>query len=226
MGEAELREAVRAGEPGGAALLAGPGTVDRIANGFADIIDAKSPFTSSHSHRMTSVALKIGARMGLEASELVALERAALLHDVGKLSVPNSILDKPGPLTSEEWDVIRLHPYYTQRILGHICGFETLARVAAAHHERLDGRGYYLGLKGDEIPLESRILAVADVFDALTASRPYRPALPEEVALRMMERDRDLGLCPDCLDALWQEMQVVPEVPEEAEVFEERRAAA
>jgi len=224
MGEADLREAVRSGEPGGAALLAGPGTVDRIANGFAEIIDAKSPFTSSHSHRMTSVALRIGARMGLDSSELVALERAALLHDVGKLSVPNSILDKPGPLTSDEWDVVRLHPYYTQRILSHIRGFETLARVAAAHHERIDGRGYYLGLKGDEISLESRILAAADVFDALTASRPYRPALPEEVALRMMERDRGQGLCADCLDALWQEMEIVPAAEEE--VFVARRAAA
>ena len=120
--------------------------------------------------------------------------------------MPNSILDKPGPLDREEWDVVRLHPYYTQRILSHIRGFEMLARVAAAHHERLDGRGYYLGLKGDEISLESRILATADVFDALTASRPYRPALPEEVALRMMERDRGHGLCPDCLDALWDEL--------------------
>jgi HD-GYP domain-containing protein (c-di-GMP phosphodiesterase class II) len=198
--------------------------VGRIANGFADIIDAKSPFTSSHSHRMTSVALRLGARMGLDALELVALERAALLHDVGKLSVPNSILDKPGPLTGEEWDVVRLHPYYTQRILSHIRGFETLAKVAAAHHERLDGRGYFLGLKGDEISLESRILAAADVFDALTASRPYRPALPEEVALRMMERDRGHGLCEDCLDALWQETQLVPEA--EAEAYDADQAAA
>ena len=224
MGESDLRAAVRAAEPGGAALLAGPGTVDRIANGFADIIDAKSPFTSRHSHRMTSVSLKIGERMGLGGPERVALERAALLHDVGKLSVPNSILDKPGPLTSDEWDVVRLHPYYTQRILSHIRGFEQLARVAAAHHERLDGRGYYLGLMAEEITLESRILAVADVFDALTASRPYRPALPEEVALRMMERDRGLGLCPDCLDALWQDQQEQPAVGDD--FVEENRAAA
>ena len=225
MGEADLREAVRGGEPGGAALLAGPGTVDRIANGFAEIIDAKSPFTSTHSHRMTSIALKLGVRLGLDGADLVALERAALLHDVGKLSVPNSILDKPGPLTSDEWDTVRLHPYYTQRILSHIRGFEALARVAAAHHERLDGRGYYLGLQGDEIALESRILTAADVFDALTASRPYRPALPEEVALRMMERDRGHGLDADCLDALWQEMHLVPAAEDDAYQADQAAAA-
>jgi HD-GYP domain-containing protein (c-di-GMP phosphodiesterase class II) len=206
--ETGLHDAVREAEPGGAALLAGPGTVDRVAHGFAEVIDAKSPFTAQHSHRMAAVALKIAERLGIDAETRRDLERAALLHDLGKLSVPNSILDKPGPLSAAEWEVVRMHPYYTLRILNQIHGFEPLAEVAAAHHERIDGRGYFRGLRGDQLVLEARILATADVFDALTAARPYRPALPEEVALRMMERDRGFGLCPDCLDALWDVLEL------------------
>ena len=200
--EESLRRAVREQEPGGAALLAGPGTLDRIALGFADIVDAKSPFTARHSSRVTEVSLRIAAKLGHDVDELAELKRAALLHDIGKLSVPNSILDKPGPLSADEWETVRLHPYYTQRILEHIRGLERLAFIAASHHERLDGRGYFRGLHGDEIPEPSRILATADIFDALSAPRPYRPALPEEMVLRLMERDREIGLCGVCLDAL------------------------
>src|SRR4029079_1862281 len=126
-------------EPGDAALLAGPGTLECIAEGFAEVVDAKSPFTAQHSSRACGYALGIADTLGFAPEERDELNRAALLHDIGKLSVPNSILDKPGPLTAEEWDVVRLHPYYTQRILEHIRGFERLANVAALHHERLDG---------------------------------------------------------------------------------------
>jgi HD-GYP domain-containing protein (c-di-GMP phosphodiesterase class II) len=189
-------------EPGDLALLAGPGALDRIALGFAEVVDAKSPFTAEHSYRMSDLAIRIAQRLGYDATGLASLRRAALLHDIGKLSVPNSILDKPGPLTAEEWEVVRLHPYYTQRILLHIRGFKQIAHIAAAHHERLDGRGYYRGLKAAQIPLGAQILATADMFDALTAERPYRPALPEETALRIMERDRDTGVTGGCLDAL------------------------
>ena len=210
LGETGLREAVRIAEPGGASLLAGPGTLGRIAEGFADVVDAKSPFTAHHSRQVAQISLAIADQLGLPRATQRALEHAALLHDIGKLSVPNSILDKPGPLDAEEWKAVRLHPYYTFRILNHIRGFEALARVAAAHHERLDGRGYFQGLKADEIPFEARILATADVFEALTASRPYRPALPDEVALRIMERDRGYGLCGDCLDALWNVLEMRP----------------
>jgi HD-GYP domain-containing protein (c-di-GMP phosphodiesterase class II) len=210
--ETGLREAVRVSEPGGAVLLAGPGTVDRIAQGFADVIDAKSPFTFQHSRRMAAIAVGLAERLGFHREECAAIERAGLLHDLGKLSVPNSILDKPGPLTSEEWEAVKLHPFYTYGILSHIRGFEPLARVAAAHHERLDGKGYYQGLTAEELPLEARILATADMFEALTAPRPYRPALPEEVALRLMERDRGTGLCPECLDALWHDLDMSPEL--------------
>jgi putative nucleotidyltransferase with HDIG domain len=200
--EQGLHEAVREVEPGGAALLAGPGTFDNIAYGFAEVVDAKSPYTATHSHRVTELSLQIATQLGYDPDALAELRRAALLHDIGKLSVPNSILDKPGPLTPDEWEIVRLHPYYTQRILEHIRGLEQLAFVSASHHERLDGRGYFQGLVGDEIPFDSQILATADVYDALSTARPYRPALPLEVALRLMEKDRGIGIRPECLDAL------------------------
>jgi HD-GYP domain-containing protein (c-di-GMP phosphodiesterase class II) len=200
--EEGLRQAVREREPGGAALLAGPGTLDRIAYGFAEIVDAKSPFTASHSFRVTKLSLRIAARLGETPHGLGELKRAALLHDIGKLSVPNSILDKPAPLNPEEWDTVRMHPYYTQRILEHIRGLEQLAFVAASHHERLDGGGYFRGLRAEQIPFGSRVLAAADIYDALSTARPYRPAMPEDVAFRIMERDRDVGIWGECLDAL------------------------
>jgi HD-GYP domain-containing protein (c-di-GMP phosphodiesterase class II) len=130
------------------------------------------------------------------------LRRAGLLHDLGKLSIPNSILDKPGALTGEEWELVRLHPFFTQCVLERIRGFGALAVVAASHHERLDGRGYHRGLRGEAIPRGGRVLAVADMFEALTADRPYRPAMPEETALKILEKERGVGLDPDCLDGL------------------------
>jgi HD-GYP domain-containing protein (c-di-GMP phosphodiesterase class II) len=172
------------------------------------VVDAKSPYTAHHSRRVTEFVVKIADHMGLPAGEIVDLQRAALLHDLGKLSVPNSVLDKPGPLTSSEWETMRLHPYYTQRILDRVRAFQNLAYVSSSHHERLDGRGYFRGLKGSQVPFGARILAVADVYEALTSERPYRPALAPEEAFSTMERDRNTGLASDCMDAL---MHVVRE---------------
>jgi putative nucleotidyltransferase with HDIG domain len=200
--ERKLSETVRDQEPGDGALLAGPGSLDRIALGFADVVDAKSPFTAAHSYRVSELSLKLAEKLGFTAPALADLRCAALLHDIGKLSVPNFILDKPTPLSAEEWDVMRLHPYYTLRVLLHIRGFKRIAHVAASHHERLDGRGYFRGLRGDQIPREAQILAAADIFDALTTARPYRPALPDDMALKMMEGERDAAVGGECLDAL------------------------
>lgn len=205
--EAQLNEAVRDREPGDAALLAGPGALDRLALGFAEVVDAKSPFTARHSYRMSEMSVRIAKRLGHGTLNLAMLRRAALLHDIGKLSVPNSILDKPGPLTTEEWNAVKLHPYYTLRILLHVRGFKQIAHVAACHHERPDGRGYFRGLTQNQIPLDAQILATADVYDALTAARPYRPAIPEDTALKIMEADRGTGLNPECLDALRAELE-------------------
>ncbi|TMQ73773.1 MAG: HD domain-containing protein [Candidatus Eisenbacteria bacterium] len=216
--EHALQQVVRDGEPGDAALLAGPGTLDRIAEGFAAVVDAKSPYTATHSGRVTAIALDIAKVMGFEPAQLAELRRAGLLHDLGKLSVPNSILDKPSALNAEEWELVRLHPYFTECIIERISGFRALARVAGSHHERLDGRGYHRRLRGDEIPPGGRVLAVADMFEALTANRPYRPALPEETALRILEAERGVGLDADCLDGLIYNLErgTVPEAEKRA----------
>lgn len=213
--EHALQEAVRACEPGDAALLAGPGTLDRIAVGFAAVVDAKSPYTATHSGRVTEIAVGIAREMGFTTEELAELRRAGLLHDLGKLSIPNSILDKPGPLTPEEWELVRLHPFFTQCVLERIRGFGSLAVIAASHHERLDGRGYHRNLRGDAIPRGGRVLAVADMYEALTANRPYRPALPEETALKILEGERGVGLEADAIDALIATIQR-GEVPDSA----------
>ena len=202
--ERSLQEEVRQVEPGDAVLLAGPGALDRIASAFAAVVDAKSPFTADHSRRVTDLVVKVSEVLGLEAAERTELRRGALLHDLGKLSVPNSVLDKPGALSAQEWETIRLHPYYTQRILERVRGFQSLAYVASSHHERLDGRGYFRELRGAQVPLGARILAVSDIYDALTSARPYRPAMSQEIALATLDRDRGVGVAGDCLEALVQ----------------------
>ncbi len=197
-----LHQAVREAEPGGAALLATHRTVDRVAEAFASVVDAKSPFTGAHSLRTAGVAVEIATALGWSAAERADLRRAALLHDLGKLAVPNRILDKPTALTAAEWEVMRLHAFHTERILEHIQGFEGFAFAAAAHHERLDGSGYCRGLRGAQIPDIARVLAVADVYDALSAERPYRAAMAPADALALMERDRGAGLHARVFDAL------------------------
>ncbi len=126
----------------------------------------------------------------------------ALLHDVGKLGVSNSILDKPGKLSGEEWQEIHKHPEFTEDVLKRITALGEAAFVAAAHHERLDGKGYPRGIGGDDIVLETRILTAADIFDALTADRPYRPAMPVEKALLLMRDMTHTAIDKRCFDAL------------------------
>lgn len=141
---------------------------------FARIIDAKHKYTMGHSQRVAAYALKLARAVGYGDKELADLEVAGLLHDFGKISVPNRILDKQGPLTREEWAIVRRHPARTAELLTIIKGLKHLAWVAAGHHERYDGQGYPLGLGGEEIPHGARILAVADAFDAMTSHRSYQ----------------------------------------------------
>ena len=168
----------------------------QIATAFAAIVDAKSPWTYFHSDRTSLIATNIGAAVGLDTAELADLRRLALLHDIGKLAVSNRILDKPDRLTPAEFERVKEHPLFTRWVLERISCFEPLAAVAAAHHERLDGSGYPRGLTADDLTVPMRVLAVADVYEALTAERPYRHALAEEQALALIRRD-----VPDRLDA-------------------------
>lgn len=176
--------------------------VDRLASAFADIVDAKSPFTGSHSQRVASVAEGIAVHLGLPDRDIVDVRRAGLLHDLGKLGVPNTILDKPSRLEPSEFEVIRRHPELTLRILEPVPAFAAVAELAACHHERLDGRGYFRGLTEPELTMGARIVAVADVYEALTADRPYRTAMPTEVALGVLRSEAGEHLAGDVVEAL------------------------
>ena len=176
--------------------------IDAICHAFAQIVDAKSPFTAQHSFRVRDYAVEVGNEMGLTKARLTTLRRAALLHDLGKLAISNTILDKSGFLTTGEWQVMRQHPLHTVKILQNIRGFERLTEIAGAHHERLDGKGYHLGLTAEQLDLDMRILATADVFDALTAERPYRGALPLKEVYAIMDKDAGAALDEDCIAAL------------------------
>lgn len=171
-----------------------PSDIDRVCEAFAMIVDAKSSFTAEHSCRVARYAVQIAEALGWDADQVTFIYRAGLLHDIGKLGVSNSILEKPGKLTDEEFGAIRQHPKYTFEILRRVRSFAWLAEVAGAHHERLDGRGYWQGRTAEQLTTEMRILAVADVFDALSAERPYRPALPLAQVFEIMERDSGTSL--------------------------------
>lgn len=199
-----LTEALDALEPDQGHALADAAGLDRVAEAFADVIDAKSPFTARHSRDVARYAVAIGAGMGFGDDALRTLRRAALLHDIGKMGVSNAILDKPGRLTGEEFAEVRRHPLYTEQILGQVGAFADIAPIAAAHHERIDGRGYHRGVDGEHLTPAMRALTCADVYDALTARRPYRDPMPPDDALGIMGRDVGTAFCPVALDALRQ----------------------
>ena len=198
-------------EPGGTLRIAGDDDLDRIAEAFAQVIDAKSPYTFNHSTGVAAFAVAVGRELGLDDDAVRSLRRAALLHDIGKLGVPNAILDKPSKLSDEEFATIRRHPSHTVEILARVGAFAPIAFVAGAHHERIDGRGYHLGLVGDEIPLAARILAVADVFEAMHADRPYRDGMPVERILGIMRGDVGTAFDGDCVVALEHAIETRPD---------------
>jgi putative nucleotidyltransferase with HDIG domain len=200
-GSIDAREYALQMEPG-AAIPATPERIDDLCYAFAEVIDTKSPYTYRHSMGVAQAAVEIAEGLGLAASTVTLVRRAALLHDIGKLSVSNSILEKPGKLDEEEWKVMKMHPVYSRMILQTIAGFEHLAFVASAHHERLDGSGYPDGLTAAQLPLTARIICVADVFQAITEERPYRDSQPAEVAFSIMEKEVAARLDGDCFSAL------------------------
>jgi len=155
---------------------------------FSKIIDFRSPFTSTHSRGVAALAEAITELFSFSTSEVQLMKAAGYLHDLGKLAVPSSILDKPGRLTSEEWAVIRTHTYHTFHTLQTIEALRPMSEWAAFHHERIDGRGYPFHVRRKDLPLRSRIMAVADVFTALTEDRPYRKALPSGEVIAILRR--------------------------------------
>ncbi len=202
MQEKDLSDLVLDLEPAKAKRYVDEDYLDQIATAFAQVIDAKSSFTRGHSERVAVFTDMIAEEMGLSRERRRWLNRAALLHDIGKLAISNSILDKPGKLSDQEFAAIKSHPKHSEDILASISIFADLASVAGGHHEKLNGKGYPRGLAGDEINLETRIVTTADIFDALTADRPYRPAMPVPKAYEIMEKELGTAIDVSCFRAL------------------------
>ena len=195
-----LDEAVVALEPGGLPMLATDERLDAIAYAFAAVIDAKTPFTYRHSTNVAQYALGISRELGASSALQRDVLRAGLLHDIGKLGVSNRILDKPGRLTEEERTEIQKHPRWTWQILERVDAFSHFASSSSRHHERLDGNGYPWGLRDDQLDFTARVLAIADVYEALTADRPYREGMPVEKVLGIMLPDRATAFDAAMLD--------------------------
>jgi len=176
--------------------------IDSICETFADVVDAKSPFTYRHSMGVMEAAVAIGNVLGLAPGRITLLRRAGLMHDVGKLSISNTILDKPSRLDDTELAAIKTHPGLSSQILGRIGAFREIATLAAEHHEKLDGSGYPFGLSAKDLSLESRVLAVADIYGALSEKRPYRDALAPAQITAIMDRDVPAKLDPECYEAM------------------------
>jgi putative nucleotidyltransferase with HDIG domain len=153
---------------------------------LANALEAKDAYTRGHSERVAKLGRRIACELGLDADQMAAVGEAGLLHDVGKIGVPEPTLQKVGPLTSEEWQVMRRHPLVGAQIVAPFEFFSRSASFIRHHHERWDGSGYPDGLAGAAIPLGARIIAVADVFDALTSRRPYRAAVSREAAVSQL----------------------------------------
>jgi putative two-component system response regulator len=160
---------------------------------LAQSIEGKDPYTHGHCERLSEYSVELGRRMGLTEDDLIALRRAGVVHDIGKVAVPDSILLKPAALTPEEWIIMREHPVVGERICAPLKSFRPVLPIIRHHHEKLDGSGYPDGLRGEGIPLTARILQIVDVFDALTTVRPYKRAFGLEDALRTLEEEAARG---------------------------------
>lgn len=183
--------------------------LEHLERGYTEIIaalaaavEAKDVYTKGHSVRVARLAALIARELGLPPERERILYQAAILHDLGKIGIPDSVLQKPGPLTPDEFALVREHPVRSWEIARQVRSFAPMLPAIRWHHERLDGSGYPDGLRGDEIPLDARILAVADVFDALTSARPYRPALSVPEALAVLRDEAGIRLDAACVAAL------------------------
>ena len=156
-------------------------------------IEAKDPYTEGHCDRLSKYSVALAERRGLSTELQVVLRRAGIVHDIGKVAVPDQVLLKPGPLTPEEWNIMRQHPLVGERICAPLKSFRHVLPVIRSHHEKLDGSGYPDGLKGDEIPLTVQIMQTVDIYDALTTVRPYRKALSPKEAFAIIHSEVKKG---------------------------------
>jgi len=160
---------------------------------LAHAIEARDPYTRGHCERLAEMSARLGKQLGVAEDGIKALRRAGIVHDIGKVTVPDSILLKPGPLTPKETAAMRKHSVVGERICAPLKTFHLVLPIIRHHHEKYDGSGYPDALRGDEIPLTARILQLADVYDALTTDRPYKVAIPSNAALAIMDEEADRG---------------------------------
>jgi putative two-component system response regulator len=160
---------------------------------LARSIEGKDPYTGGHCERLSNYSERLGRRIGLPEEQITALRRGGIVHDIGKVAVPDAILLKPGKLTPEEWKIMRQHPVAGEIICAPLKSFRLVLPIIRHHHEKLDGSGYPDGLQGDQIPLTARIMTVVDIYDALTTERPYHSAWSPEKALELMAQEVQKG---------------------------------
>lgn len=175
--------------------------------GWARALDLRDRETEGHSRRVTETTLRLARLMGVSEGELVHIRRGSLLHDIGKMGIPDSVLLKPAALTPEEWEIMRRHPIHAYDLLAPIAYLQPALDIPYCHHEKWDGTGYPRGLKGEEIPLAARVFAVADIWDAVRSDRPYRRAWPTDLALEHIVSLSGTHLDPDVVKAFCQMLQ-------------------
>jgi HD-GYP domain-containing protein (c-di-GMP phosphodiesterase class II)/PAS domain-containing protein len=174
---------------------------DATLEGWVQALDMRDRETETHTQRVTKTTLELARAMGISSERLMHIKRGALLHDIGKIAIPDSILLKPGSLTDDEWKIMRMHPVYARHFLSKIDYLHPALEIPYSHHEKWDGSGYPQGLKREQIPLAARIFAVVDVWDALGSDRPYRKALPEDEILAHIHEQKGLHFDPEVVDA-------------------------
>ena len=217
--DGDPRETLLAAEPTPARTVRATQLVD-VAGAIGDVADLKSTFTLGHSSRVSALASAAARALGLDDAAQTTVTVAALLHDAGRVGIPNATWEQPRRLTAAQWEQVRLHPYHSERILTRSEVLNPMAPIAGMHHERLDGSGYHRGAHGKEIPLEARILAAADAFEAMTHERPHRPAHDAGRAADLLHADAAAGrLDPDAVAAVLgaagmaAERRAVPSLP-------------
>jgi len=188
--EAELRQALNALK----------NTTRATLEAFSETIEQKDAYTKGHCHRVRNIVIALGKALDFSEERLAILEGGALLHDIGKIGIAEDVLNKKDKLTKEEMELIRMHPVSGERIIGHIEMFQAYRPIIRSHHERMDGKGYPDGLKGNEIPLDVRIVTLADSYDAMTSNRAYRSALPTELAVEELKLCSGTQFDPQLVD--------------------------